>query len=294
MPAPLQLTAQRLSRFRSFELLARSVVEGFVTGLHRSPFKGFAVEFAEHRPYTPGDDIKHLDWKIFGKKEKFFIRQYEEDTSLRAFLLLDTSGSMGYKSGQFSKIDFGRFICGVFSYVLFQQADAVGLVTFDANIRKLLSPGTTRQHLKRILDSLQAAQAGKDTKLGFVMHRLANRLRRRTLIVIVSDLFDDSREIIKALNHFSHRRHEVVVFQVLDRKELSFPFAEQTRFESLEGDDVVLAEPVRLRREYQKQFQRHQLEIRKACHRMHIDFRQVVTDEPFEKTMAKFFAERMR
>ncbi|MDT8390135.1 MAG: DUF58 domain-containing protein [Lentisphaeria bacterium] len=293
MPAFDQLTSRRLSRFRSFELLARSVVEGFVTGLHRSPFKGFAVEFAEHRPYTPGDDVKHLDWKVFGKNEKFFIRQYEEDTSLRAFLMLDTSGSMGYQTGAFSKLDFGRFICGVFAYVLFQQSDSVGAVTFDSNIRQLLSPGGSRRHLKRVLDTFGAAKPGKDTDLGMVMHRLANRLRRRALIVIVSDFFDNSREIIKALTHFSHRHHEIIVFQVLDREEVTFPFSGQTRFEGMEGEPGVLVDPVRVKTEYQRQFTLHQTDIRKACHRLHIDFRQMVTDEPFEKAMGKFFADRM-
>ena len=293
MPAPDQLTSRRLSRFRSFELLARSVVEGFVTGLHRSPYKGFAVEFAEHRPYTPGDDVKHLDWKVFGKNEKFFVRQYEEDTSLRAFLMLDTSASMGYQTGDFSKLDFGKFICGVFAYVLFQQSDAVGAVTFDSNIRNLLSPANSRRHLKRVLDTFDTAKPGKTTELGMVMHRLANRLRRRALIVIVSDFFDDSREIIKALTHFSNRHHEVIVFQVVDRQELTFPFTQQTKFEGLEGAPEILADPPRIRSEYQRQFIAHQTEIFKACHRLHIDFRQMVTDEPFDKTMAKFFAERM-
>jgi len=289
-----QLSLQRLSRFKSFEMLAHSVVEGFVTGLHRSPFKGFAVEFAEHRQYTPGDDTKHLDWKIYGKMDKFFIRQYEEDTSLRAYLLLDTSGSMAYRSGNFAKLDYGRFICGVLSYVLLQQSDAVGLVTFDSDIRKLLSPGSTRRHLRRVLETLEQAVPGEDTELGTVMHSLANRLRRRALIVIVSDLFDNSDRIVRALNHFAHRKHEVVVFQVVDRKELSFPFTDQTRFESLEADEMILADPARIRREYRKQFSRHQMEVRKACHGLRIDFRQFVTGEPFEPAIARYLAERVR
>lgn len=292
MAVPSQLTPQRLARFRSFELLAHFVVEGFLTGLHRSPFKGFAVEFAEHRPYTPGDDLKHLDWKIFGRFDKFFVRQYEEDTSLRAYLLLDTSGSMGYRSGHFAKIDFARFVCGVFAYVLLQQSDAVGLASFDSDIRTLIMPGGTRRHLKRLLDTLSAATPGEDTRLGTVMHHLATRLKKRALIVIVSDLFDDSDRVVRALNHFARRKHEIVVFQILDRRELSFPFTEQTRFASLEGDECILADPMRIRREYQKQFAAHQTEIRKACHRLRIDFRQLVTDEPFERSMARYLAGR--
>jgi len=294
MSGPLQLTPRRLAQFRSLELIAHSVVEGFVTGLHKSPFKGFAVEFAEHRAYAPGDDTKHLDWKIFGKKEKFFIRQYEEDTSLRAYLLLDISGSMGYKSGRYAKLDYGRFICGVFSYLLLQQSDSVGLVTFDRSIHRLLPPGSTRRHLKRLLDELGQARPGADTELGNVMHRLAERLHRRALIVMVSDLFDDSERIVKALNHFSHRKHEVLVFQVLDRQEIAFSFSGQTRFEGLEKGEMILADPPRIRREYVKQFEHHQHEIRRACHRLKIDFRQMVTDEPFEQSIARYLAERLK
>ncbi len=294
MAAPLQSAASRLAAFRGFEMLARTVVEGLVTGLHRSPFRGFAVEFAEHRQYAPGDDTKHLDWKLFGKLEKFFVRQYEEDTSLRAYLLLDTSGSMGYRSGHHAKIDFGRFICAVLAYVLMQQADAVGLATFDDDIRHLLPPRTSHAHLRRLLDTLGNVATGRETALGEVMHRLAGRLHRRALIVIVSDLFDDSEQIVRALNHFAHRRHEIIVFQVLDRQELEFPFAEQTRFESLEDDRRLLVDPLRIRREYLRQFGAHQTAVRQACHRLRVDFNQMITDQPFERTMAKYLAERLK
>lgn len=294
MSHPPQLTPKRLAQFRHFELVAHRVVEGFLTGLHRSPFKGFAVEFAEHRPYSPGDDTKYLDWKVFGKKDRFFVRQFEEDTSLRAYLLLDTSASMGYGSGRFQKLDYGRFICGVLSHVLAQQSDAIGLVTFDSDIGQFLIPGGTLRHHRRLLEVLQSARPGGQTQLATVLHSLANRLRRRALIVLVSDLFDDCGRIVKALSHFAYRKHEVIVFQVLDRNELSFPFAEQTRFENMESDEIIIAEAARIRREYLHQFRHHQTEIRKACHRLRMDFRQLVTDEPFERAMATYLAERMK
>ena len=294
MPVPTQLTPKGLARFNHFELVAHSVVEGFMTGLHKSPYKGFAIEFAEHRPYTPGDDIKHLDWKLYAKLDRYYIRQYEEDTSLRAYLLLDRSGSMGYRSGRTAKIDFGRYICGVFTYLLQLQQDAIGLVTFDSRVEHHLPPRSTRTHMKAIFDRLTATQCGRDTNLGGVLHSLADRLKRRALVVIVSDLFDDSQAIIRALNHFSHRRHEVVVFQVLDRREVTFPFVEQTRFESLEQVETILTDPLRVRREYQRQFNDHQTAIRKACHRLRIDFQQLLTDEPFERQMAAYLAGRLR
>ncbi len=294
MPTPTYLSAKRLQRFRNFELIAHRVVEGILTGQHKSPFKGFAIEFAEYRQYSPGDDIKHLDWKLLGKLNRYYIRQYEEDTSLHAYLLLDRSGSMAYKSGHFSKFDFGRFVCGVLTYVLLLQKDAVGLLSFDNAIREFMPPRTTRRHLKRVLDSLGNTECGADTQLGNVLHGLANRLKRRALIVIVSDLLDDAQEIIRALNHFAHRKHEVVVFQVLDRRELTFPFADQTRFESLEYEDAILTDPIRIRQEYLKQFKSHQTAVRQACHNLRIEFNQLVTDEAFESTMARYLAERVK
>ncbi len=294
MPVPTALTPRSLAKFRQFELIAHSVVEGFLTGQHKSPYKGFAIEFAEHRQYSPGDDPKHLDWKLLGKLDRLYIRQYEEDTSLKAYLLLDCSGSMAYRSARFSKLDLGRFICGVISYILLAQRDSVGMVPFDNHIRQYLPPRTTRQHLKRVLDLLAASEPGEDTRLGEVMHAVASRLKRRGFVVIVSDLFDEAPTIIRALNHFAHRKHEVVVFQTLDRREVDFPFTEQTRFESLEGKEFILTDPIRIRREYRRQFEHHQTAIRKACHQLRIDFNQMFTDDPFERTMAKYLAGRLK
>ncbi len=294
MPLPSFITPTSLARFRHFEFIAHRVVEGFLTGQHKSPFKGFAVEFAEHRQYVPGDDIKHLDWKLLGKLNRYYVKQYEEDTSLRAYLVLDTSGSMAYKSGTLSKFDFGRFICGVLGYVLLQQQDAVGLITLDSRIRNHLPPRSTRHHYKVMLDTLMAEVPGSDTGLGGVLHTLANMLKRRALIVIISDFFDNVQDITLALNHFAHKKHEVVVCQVLDPSELEFPFRDLTRFESLEDDTHFLTDPVRLRREYLQQFDDHLNAIRKTCHQLRVDFTQFRTDEPFERSIAKYLAERLK
>jgi len=288
------LDRQNIAAFRRLEIYARRVVEGFVTGQHKSPFKGFAIEFAEHRQYAPGDDLKHLDWKLLAKANRSYIKQYEEDTSLRAHILLDASGSMGYKSGDLSKYEVGRFIAGVLSYMLVGQKDATGLITFTSKITKYLPPRSTSKHLKNIIDTLQETETGADTGLSEVMHNLANRIKRRALIVIISDFFDDPEGLILALNHFAHRKHEVILYQVLDRKELDFPFREMTRFESLEGEEVILTEPARLKREYKKQFEAHSLQIKEACHRLRIDFVQMVSDEPVERSLAKYLAFRLK
>ena len=284
-----------IAAFRRIELLAHRVVEGFLTGQHKSPYKGFAIEFEEHRQYVPGDDLKHLDWKLLGKSGRMYIKQYEEDTSLRAFLLLDASGSMGYNSGgPYSKYEVGRFITAVLAYMLTGQKDAVGLITFTSKVEKYMPARSTSAHLKNIFDTLHETETGDDTGLGQVMHSLANRIRRRALVVVVSDLFDDPEDIILALNHFAHKKHEVVVFQVLDRKEADFPFRDMTRFESLEGEEFVLTEPLRLKREYQKQFQAHQHQLKQACHKLRIDFVPFFTDEPMERALARYLTARLK
>jgi uncharacterized protein (DUF58 family) len=242
------LNPKNLSPFKRFELLAHSVMEGFISGSHKSPYKGLAIEFAEHRQYVPGDDIKHLDWKVLGKLDRYYIKQYEEDTSLRAYILLDTSGSMGYRTGDCSKLDYGKFICSVLAFILTQQSDSTALITFDSDIVERLPLRSTLKHLKVINDLLRASTPGSETGMGKVLHSLATMLKRRALVVIISDFFDDIDEITRALNHFAHKKHEVVVFQVLDRKEAEFPFRDLTKFTSLENEDVVLTDPVRLKK----------------------------------------------
>jgi len=294
MPVPTHLTPKDIARFRRFELIAHLVVEGLMTGLHKSPYKGFAIEFAEHRQYTPGDDLKHLDWKILGKLDRYYIKQYEEDTSLRAYLVLDASGSMNYQSGQFSKFDYARFACSVLAYILLQQQDSVGLITLDSQILDHLPPRSTRQQFKAILDTMGGRTPGNDTNLGNVLHSLANMLKRRALIVIVSDFLDNVDDITLALNHFAHKKHEVILFQVLDRKEAEFPFSDMTRFESLESESFVLTDPLRLKKEYLIQFRQHQTVIRRTCHQLRVELAQMFTDQPFEQSMARYLAGRLK
>lgn len=288
------LDMRNISAFRRLELFAHKVVEGFITGQHKSPFKGFAIEFAEHRQYVPGDDLKHFDWKLLAKADRKYIKQYEEDTALRAYLLLDASGSMSYKSGEFSKYEYGRFIAGVLAYMLIGQQDSTGLVTFSNKIESYLPARTTARHLKNMIDTLTETETGEDTQLAEVMHQLANRINRRALVVIISDLFDEPEDLILALNHFAHKKHEIVVFQVLDRKEEEFPFRDLMRFEGLEGEEHLLTEPLRVKREYQRQFQAHERKIMKACHHQRIDFVKIYTDEPVETQLAKYLTVRLR
>jgi uncharacterized protein (DUF58 family) len=286
------LSAEQFSRYQQFELLAHSVVEGLFTGLHRSPYKGFAVEFAEHRQYTPGDDFKYVDWKLFGKYNRFYVRQFQEDTCMRAWLLLDASGSMTYQSGDRSKLDVAKFICGVFAYVLHYQNDSVGLLSFDRDVLQNIMPAMSNEHFKRILDTLARTVPGEDTLIAPVLHRLAVQLKRRSLVVIVSDFFDDLQAIDRALNHFAKRKHQVIICQVIDKNEATFPFTQQTRFDSLERGTSIMTDPIRIRREYLRRFNAHQKELRAACHRLNMEYCCFVTDQPFERNIARFLAER--
>jgi uncharacterized protein (DUF58 family) len=283
-----------VQRFRQFELLARSVVEGSISGRHHSPYKGFAIEFEEHRQYAPGDDLKHLDWKLLGKLSRYYIKQYEEDTTLRAYLVVDISGSMHYTSADRTKLETARMAAQVLSYLLIQQQDAVGLMTCDNRLRTHLPPRATKPQYKRISDALAAADTRADTGLGPVLHQLADRIKRRALIVILSDLFDDPKDICLALNHFAHRRHEVVVFQTLDRKETTFPFSSPTAFESLEGGEPLRVDPARVRRAYLEKFNAHREQIQRTCFDRRIDLVPLYTDDPFETVMARYLAERTR
>jgi uncharacterized protein (DUF58 family) len=280
--------------FKNMEYLAHSVVEGFLTGLHRSPFKGFAIEFAEHRQYVPGDDPRHLDWKILGKLNRYYIKQYEEDTSLRAYLVVDTSGSMGYSDGKTSKLDYARYTAAVLSYLLLQQKDSVGLVKCNHQMQTFLPPRSTRTHFRMLVNELEQARAGEQTSLGEVLHLLAQRVKRRALIIIISDLFDDADSISLALNHFAHKRHEVSVIRTLAPEETSFSFDNPTRFEGLENQQAREVDPRLLRDEYLRQFESHRNKIRETCFARRIDYTEFLTDRPFEKTMAKYLVERMK
>lgn len=284
-----------MQTYKRLELLAHSVVEGFVTGLHKSPYKGYAVEFAEHRQYIPGDDLKHIDWKLMGKRDRYYVKQYEEDSSLRAYLVLDTSGSMGYKSGEHSKLDYGCFISAVFSHILLQQSDGVGLVTCDSKLNTYLPARNTVSHLRQLNRTLKDVRPGDDTGLGNALHSLATLIKRRALVIIISDFFDNTDEIRLALNHFAHKKHEVILYQVLDRHEINFPFAGLTRFESLENPyHRLTVEPQRYRNDYIQRYKDHQRDLKKACHDLRIDHAQVVTDEPVHEAIAKYLSGRMQ
>jgi uncharacterized protein (DUF58 family) len=289
------LDPQTLAKLQGLELRARSVVEGYVSGVHRSPYHGFSIEFAEHREYSQGDDLRYLDWKVFGKTDKYYLKQYEEETNLVSYMLVDTSESMRYKSAgaALSKLEYAQCIAASLSYLILQQQDSVGLVTFDNEIRALVRPSSSPSHMKQLIHVMENTVAERKTRTGPIFHELAERLKRRGLVLVFSDFFDDVASMIAGLKHFRHRRHEVVAFHVLDPAEIEFPFRETTLFRGLEQLPDVLTDPRALRKAYLEEFGRFQRDVRKGCRAQHIDYVPLRTDQSLEVALSSYLAARM-
>jgi len=275
------LTGDDLARLGRLSVASRYTVEGSVAGAHRSKLKGVSVEFADYRQYVPGDDPKHLDWRIFGRNEKLFLREYEEETSLRLSLLVDSSNSMSYASGSFpSKYRYAATLAAALAYLVIRRQDSVGLAIFDHQCRVNMPPRGGADHLRLLSNALANHQPGENTDLAGTLHALAEQSRRRGLVVIFSDLFDDVERIRAALAHFRRRRHDVIVYQVLDRAELELPFREAGVFEDLESGERITASPSAVRGVYQEKMREFLAGCRRACAGLGIDYQLLITDRP--------------
>jgi uncharacterized protein (DUF58 family) len=294
--APAYFDPETLARLQGLELRARHIVEGYVSGVHRSPYHGFSIEFAEHREYVPGDDLRYVDWKVFGKSDKIYLKQYEEETNLLSYLLLDTSESMQYQGpdSALSKLDYAKCLAASLAYLILQQQDAVGLVTFDNKVNTLLRASTNPSHMKQVLHLLEQAQAERKTNVGPIFHDLAERLKKRGAVLIFSDLLDDVKSLLAGLKHFRHRRHEVILFHILDPAELDFPFQHTTLFKGLEQLPDVLTDPQSLRDGYLAELQAFLKELRTGCRAQGADYVQVRTDRPIDVVLRTFLAPRMK
>ena len=287
------LSPAELQKISNLQIFARQVVEGFCSGLHRSPHKGFSVEFKQHRQYVPGDEIRHIDWRVFGRSDRFYIREYEEETNLRATLLLDLSGSMNYGRGALTKYQYAVRLAASLAYLMIGQQDSVGMVTFDTKVRRYIPPRSRVSHLRVLIDELQKSEPGGETEIGDVFHDLVPKLHRRGLLVIISDLFGDVSELLKALAHFRHAHHEILVFQIWDRDELEFPFKNWTQFESLEkGDEKHMLDPVLLREAYLANLAKFRDELTRGCNRHKIDLVPFTTDQPYSDALAAYLSRR--
>ena len=283
-----------LARLEGLRLRARHIVEGYVSGVHRSPFHGFSIEFAEHREYTPGDDLRYLDWKVYGRTDKFHLKQYEEETNLVCYLLLDTSESMRYRSAgaPMSKLEYAQCLAAALSYLILQQQDSVALVTFDSEIRALVRPSGNPSHLKQLLHVMEQSTAERKTATGPIFHELAERFKKRGVVVVLSDLFDDVDAMMAGLKHFRHRRQEVVLLHVLDPAELDFPFHETTLFRGLEGLPNTLVEPRALRKAYQREFNGFLHRVKRACRMHRMDYAAMRIDQSFELALSTYLGAR--
>ena len=285
------LTPEAVAKLRSMELRARAIVEGHYSGQHRSPYRGASVEFADHREYTHGDETRHIDWKVFGRRDRLFVKQYDAETNLSVHLLVDISRSMDF-GAPVRKLDYAAYLAAGIAYIATRQRDATGLTLFDSQVRRHLPPATKPAHLQRIFDALETAQPGADTGIAAALETVAQGIKRRGLVVLISDLLDDTEPLLRGLGYFRHRGHDVMVLQVLDHAELEFDFRGLTEFQDLETNERLLTHPAQVRDDYLRALQDFLSEIREGCRSRHIDHEVMDTSEPFDRALTAYLGRR--
>ncbi len=288
------LSPEVVSRLGGLELIARLVVEGFITGLHRSPYHGFSVEFAEHRPYMTGDEVRFIDWKVWAKTDRYYVKAFEEETNLRASILLDVSGSMGYGSGSITKFRYAVMLASALSYLMLRQRDAVGLIMFDEEVRRLIEPRATRRQLGVLLGAMSEARPSGRTSPLSPFRELAGRIRRRGLIVVISDLLTDPGDVQRALMYFRHQNHEVIVFHLLDPVERRLELDQEAVFRDMETGETVHAVPWEVRSEYVSSMNEMIDTLRRELRAAHIDYQLLSTDTPFVESLTRYLVKRSR
>ncbi len=286
------LDTKTLAKVSALELKARQVVEGIVTGLHKSPYHGISVEFAEHREYVPGDEIKHIDWRVYGRSDRYFVKQYEAETNMRAYIILDTSESMLYGSKNTTKLEYASFLASSLAFLLLQQRDSVGFIGFDSRINSYIPPRNNPRHFRHILKELEQATSGPKTNIEEVFHDLAERIKKRGLVIVISDFFYDIEKTLLSLQHFRHKKHEVVVFHILDRHEVTFPFDEMTLFKGYEGGTEILTEAWSVKNDYLKAVESFIKRFKTGCMGKRVDYVPLLTDEPLDLKLSKYLAAR--
>ena len=278
----------------SISMRAKMIVEGYIIGQHRSPYHGFSVEFAEHRSYEPGDEVRHIDWKLYGKTNRLYVKRYEEETNLRAHLILDTSKSMAYTSGGVSKLEYCSYLLAALSYLMISQQDAAGVVLFDESIRSFVPPKSTPSHLNTLLNVLDVKSPGVDTKIEPVLHEMAERIKKRGLVIIISDLFDEPKNIMNGLKHFRHSKQEVILFHILDRNELEFDFNTRTKFIDMESGEEITTDPWHVQNDYKNLIKGLQDYYKSECRLNLIDYVPLFTDDSLDKGLSEYFNKRQR
>lgn len=283
-----------VARLGTIDLKARTIVEGFLTGLHRSPYKGFSVEFAEYRQYLPGDDLATLDWKVFARSDKHFIKKFEDETNLTCQMLIDVSKSMGYASGEVTKLQYASFLTGALAYLMHRQRDAFGLIAFDDTISALVPASGRSSHLRAVLLALERLQLGGSTNVAKPLNDLASTMRKRGMVVLVSDLLDDPAQVLDGLKHFRYRGTDVIVFHILDPFELKFPFEHAARFRDMETSEEVMAVPGAVRENYLERVQALIAFYRRELQLAGIDYCLLDTSQPLELGLMSYLMTRRR
>jgi uncharacterized protein (DUF58 family) len=292
------LDPRTLARVSSLDLRARLIVEGLMTGMHRSPYQGISVEFAQHRPYVQGDDIRHIDWKVMAKTDKVYLKQYLEETNLHLICIVDASESMGYGTvtngtQTWSKYDHATAIAASLAYMAIQQQDSVGLAIFDQTLSRYFKPSNSPAQWKLVVNELQQIPRWNKTSMGRILDQLAEKLTHRSLLVILSDFFDDISSIRQGLRHLRYKKHELMVFQILDPTEIEFPFEDVTLFKGMEELGELLTEPRALREGYMEQLNKFTEELKKTSRGMNIDFQRFSSGDPLDVALSQFLATRL-
>lgn len=288
------LDPETLQKIGSLDLVAREVVEGLRVGVHKSPLHGFSTEFVHHRQYVPGDNLRHIDWRVYGRTQRYYVKLYEAETNFDANLLLDASSSMRYGSGRVNKLEYAKFMIASLAYLIVHQHDSVGVGIFDSKLRRYLPPSGSPSVVHNIARELEIVEPEPRTDIGDLLHQFALRLKRRGMVMLFSDLFDDIDKVVKGLDHLRFGGHNVTVFHILDRAELTFPFSGTCKFNGLEGRDEVLTEPRRVREAYLAELKKMIDGLRGACERAQVDYVLVDTSQPVDEVLSAYLISRIR
>jgi uncharacterized protein (DUF58 family) len=292
--SPSLIDPRTLMRIKSLQVRARVAVEGFIKGLHRSPFHGFSVEFSEYRQYTPGDDLRYLDWRLFARSDRYYVKRFEDETNLRCYLVLDTSRSMGYRSGPYSKSEYARTAAATIAYFLTTQRDVVGLLEFEDRITQYIPPRYRPGHLRRLMAALEREPQGRATDLAAPLEQVAATVRKRGLVILISDLLAPLEPLRTRLGYLRSRGHDVIVMRILDPAEVSFSFNTPSMFHDVESGRVLYIDPDAARADYQRRFAAHAAEVERACVDLGIEYAPITTDRPLELVLFDLLNARMR
>ena len=286
------LSSDVISSISSLSFKARLLVEGLIVGMHKSPYHGFSVEFSEHKSYNPGDEIRNIDWKIWGKTDKYFVKEYEEETNLLSHIILDQSKSMSYSSSGITKLEYAKVLSASLAYLMLKQQDGVGLTLFDSKIRSSIAAKSKRNHINSLFSMMEKIQPGPDTKIGDILHINAETIKKRGLIIIISDFLDDLESIVSGIKHYRYKGHEVILFHVMDEQEFELDFNERIEFIDLETNATITTDPWHIRKDYQKAINEFCDSLRLSCRKNKVDYTLLNTKTPIEHALFDYLLKR--